>query len=372
MSDGPDVITITTQEWVQPTAAFDPNDPLSVFQDPNYTFNRFAEEQAMAVFDAVDTVQQLMDVIQTDAYYVRELWKQEISFCSMMGPEQGTSYSLTENYQTHNLELRYCAQGQEPVVLASKPLPSGSNFVDAYDRYICAVYPHNLLSTQQLDRILADGHVAPVMGQSDTLSSDGTWISPETRRLGFSFYMTELKRLVWIIEDYAQRELRVYFCPADDPLSFESCAVNEPAETRPLPHDADITDYDTLQKGWEMYSLDSDETVTTTVTSSPSTGGDFPSVTTVGRKLLTMPILMELAYSGQTLTWEDFAPYEAEVAGSGMYILCYPIAGGDYQLLIIGTSPENPVPDAIRLQSVKDSTEWIDIRTDDIQTFLDR
>lgn len=85
----PDVTTTTTQEWVQPTAAFDPDHPLAVFRDPNYTFNRFTEEQVMAIFDAVDTVQQLMDVTQTDVNYVRELWKQEISFAFMTDWKMG-------------------------------------------------------------------------------------------------------------------------------------------------------------------------------------------------------------------------------------------------------------------------------------------
>ncbi len=368
----PDVTTTTTQEWVQPTAAFDPDHPLAVFRDPNYTFNRFTEEQVMAIFDAVDTVQQLMDVTQTDVNYVRELWKQEISFAFMTGLEDGTSYSLTENYRAYDLELRYHVQGQEPVVLASKPLPSGSNFVDAYDWYIRNTYEYIILSTQQLDRILADGHVAPVMSQSDTLSSDGIWISPETRRLGFSFYMKELKRLVWIIEDYAQQELRVYFHPADDPLSFEACAVNEPMEVRPLPPDADITDYPTLQEGWDMYSSGSEETIPTTVTSAPSSraGRIFP--TTAGRKLLTMSTLIDLAYSGRTLTWDDFAPYEAESMGSGLLTLLYPVDrfDGEYQLRITGTPDASPY--TIVLQSVRDQTEWIDIRTDDIKTFLNR
>lgn len=368
----PDVTTTTTQEWVQPTAAFDPDHPLAVFRDPNYTFNRFTEEQVMAIFDAVDTVQQLMDVTQTDVNYERELWKQEISFAFMTGLEDGTSYSLTENYRAYDLELRYHVQGQEPVVLASKPLPSGSNFVDAYDWYIRNTYESILLSTQQFDRILADGHVASVMGQSDMLSSDGIWVSPGTRQLGFSFYMKELKQLVWIIEDYAQQELRVYFHPADDPLSFEACAVNEPAETRPLPPDADITDYPTLQEGWDMYSSGSEETIPTTVTSAPSSraGRIFP--TTAGRKLLTMSTLIDLAYSGRTLTWDDFAPYEAESMGSGLLTLLYPVDrfDGEYQLRITGTPDASPY--TIVLQSVRDQTEWIDIRTDDIKTFLNR
>lgn len=224
----------------------------------------------MAIFDAVDTVQQLMDVTQTDVNYVRELWKQEISFAFMTGLEDGTSYSLTENYRAYDLELRYHVQGQEPVVLRPSHCPPAAILSMRMTGTSCNTYEYIILSTQQLDRILADGHVAPVMSQSDTLSSDGIWISPETRRLGFSFYMKELKRLVWIIEDYAQQELRVYFHPADDPLSFEACAVNEPMEVRPLPPDADITDYPTLQEGWDMYSSGSEETIPTTVTSAPS------------------------------------------------------------------------------------------------------
>lgn len=52
-----------------------------------------------------------------------------------------------------------------------------------------------------------------------------------------------------------------------------------------------------------MYSSGSEETIPTTVTSAPSSraGRIFP--TTAGRKLLTMSTLIDLAYSGRTLTW---------------------------------------------------------------------
>ena len=85
-----------------------------------------------------------------------------------------------------------------------------------------------------------------------------------------------------------------------------------------------------------------------------------------------MSPLIDLASSGRTLTWDDFAPYEAESIGSGLLTLLYPINGidGEYQLRITGTPDASPY--TIVLQSVRDQTEWIDIRTDDIQTFLNR
>lgn len=121
-----------------------------------------------------------------------------------------------------------------------------------------------------------------------------------------------------------------------------------------------------------MYSSGSEETIPTTVTSAPSSraGRIFP--TTAGRKLLTMSTLIDLAYSGRTLTWDDFAPYEAESMGSGLLTLLYPVDrfDGEYQLRITGTPDASPY--TIVLQSVRDQTEWIDIRTDDIKTFLNR
>lgn len=83
--------------------AFDPDDPLAVFQDPYYIYSGFSQEQATAVFAAVDTVQELMSLNNDWSFYGRDVWKQEIVFSGMAGMREGTSYSLAENYQSNTL-----------------------------------------------------------------------------------------------------------------------------------------------------------------------------------------------------------------------------------------------------------------------------
>lgn len=237
-----------------PAVAFDPDDPLSVFQDFDYIGLGFSKEQAMAVFKAVDTVQELMNLPGTEGQYWRDPGRQAIGFYGMSALQQGISYNLTENYQTNMLELSYNAQDGEWITLASKPLPSGSNFVDAYHQYMLKLFSYNVISYDTLNQILDAGHVAPFVDNPDVLTSDGTWVDESVKQLGFSFYLAEEKREAWIIEDYIARELRVYLCRADESFVFGGSNSNglEPYETRPLPPDADVTDYATLREGWPV------------------------------------------------------------------------------------------------------------------------
>lgn len=231
--------------------AFNPDDPLAVFQDPYYIYSGFSQEQATAVFAAVDTVQELMSLNNDWSFYGRDVWKQEIVFSGMAGMREGTSYSLAENYQSNTLELRYWQDGGT-AVLASKSLPAGSNFVDAYHQYVLTFTPTNILTRDTLDQILAAGHVAPLVENPDILASESTWIHAAVKQLGFSFYLAEEKLTVHIIEDYNAGELRVYTCRADAYFTWDDCWAHEPDDVRPLAAGADITDYSGLQEGWAI------------------------------------------------------------------------------------------------------------------------
>lgn len=82
--------------------------------------------------------------------------------------------------------------------------------------------------------------------------------------------------------------------------------------------------------------------------------------------LETLKDIVESA--GSNLTWADFSPYYNEEIGSGLYILRYPI-DMDYCLMIGGGSMDTS-PMYIRLASEYDSENYIDVRTDNIDDFV--
>jgi hypothetical protein len=96
------------------------------------------------------------------------------------------------------------------------------------------------------------------------------------------------------------------------------------------------------------------------------------NITTVKEPVLstlTMAKVKGLAKKGDVLGWSDFEQYESRDIGSGLYILRYAI-DADYCLLIGGLPGSDPL--YIRLVSVTDHDDCIDIRTDDIDAFLSR
>ena len=82
---------------------------------------------------------------------------------------------------------------------------------------------------------------------------------------------------------------------------------------------------------------------------------------------LTMQKVRELSRKGESLSWEDFAPYAGGEIGSGLYIMQYDI-NGEYTVLVGGGSPKEK-PFYIRLVN-KISKEDIDIRKENIDLFL--
>ena len=86
---------------------------------------------------------------------------------------------------------------------------------------------------------------------------------------------------------------------------------------------------------------------------------------------LTLDRVIELSAKGNELTWSDFAQYESIETGSGLYILVYDI-DDTFQLIIGGSGNTEETPMYIRL-ALKDNWDtYIDIRIEDVQSFVDR
>ena len=86
---------------------------------------------------------------------------------------------------------------------------------------------------------------------------------------------------------------------------------------------------------------------------------------------LTIDRVIELSAKGNELTWSDFAQYESIETGSGLYILVYDI-DDTFQLIIGGSGNTEETPMYIRL-ALKDNWDtYIDIRIEDVQSFVDR
>ena len=84
---------------------------------------------------------------------------------------------------------------------------------------------------------------------------------------------------------------------------------------------------------------------------------------------LTMRTLKALVERyGEDLTWSSFKSYASEDIGSGLYILRYPI-DDEYSLWIGGAGMEES-PMYIRLVSEQDSDNYIDVRTESIDDFI--
>lgn len=84
---------------------------------------------------------------------------------------------------------------------------------------------------------------------------------------------------------------------------------------------------------------------------------------------LTLDDVKKLAEKGEDLTWSDFEQYKGTPIGSGMYILLYSI-DENYELRVGGTPEKKPMN--IRLVSTQDDTNYIDIRTDSIDAFINK
>ena len=86
------------------------------------------------------------------------------------------------------------------------------------------------------------------------------------------------------------------------------------------------------------------------------------------KKALTMEKVIELSEKGSDLTWSDFENYSSIETGSGLYILVYDI-DNEYSVWIGGASTDEK-PMYIRLVRKDDLDDYIDIRTEDIESFI--
>ena len=85
---------------------------------------------------------------------------------------------------------------------------------------------------------------------------------------------------------------------------------------------------------------------------------------------LTIDRVIELSAKGNELTWSDFAQYESIETGSGLYILVYDI-DDTFQLIIGGSGNTEETPMYIRLALKENWDTFIDIRTENVQEFID-
>ena len=85
---------------------------------------------------------------------------------------------------------------------------------------------------------------------------------------------------------------------------------------------------------------------------------------------LTLDRVIELSAKGNELMWSDFAQYESIETGSGLYILVYDI-DDTFQLIIGGSGNTEETPMYIRLALKENWDTFIDIRTENVQEFID-
>ncbi len=84
---------------------------------------------------------------------------------------------------------------------------------------------------------------------------------------------------------------------------------------------------------------------------------------------LTLDKVVELSAKGEALSWSDFESYESVDTGSGLYILTYDI--DDMFTLYIGGGSLDEPPMYMCLMSKKNPDSIIDIRSGDVQAFIE-
>ena len=84
---------------------------------------------------------------------------------------------------------------------------------------------------------------------------------------------------------------------------------------------------------------------------------------------LTLEKVIELSQKGEELNWSDFAEYESVEVGSGLYILHYEL-DETFDLLIGGVPSVEPM--YMRLASDTNHNKFVDIRTDDVEAFIEQ
>ncbi len=85
------------------------------------------------------------------------------------------------------------------------------------------------------------------------------------------------------------------------------------------------------------------------------------------RRSLTLDDVLVLSQKGDTLSWSDFAPFIGRDIGSGLYIMAYEI-DETFRVFVGGVPTVEPY--YIRLKAKGDGDAFIDIRYDDVETFI--
>lgn len=83
---------------------------------------------------------------------------------------------------------------------------------------------------------------------------------------------------------------------------------------------------------------------------------------------LTINQVKQIAQKGDEVSWADFKDYKGKEIGSGLRIIYYEIEG-EYDLMIGGTS-EDEKPMYVRLVLDGNTDKYIDIRTENIDEFI--
>lgn len=89
---------------------------------------------------------------------------------------------------------------------------------------------------------------------------------------------------------------------------------------------------------------------------------------TVGGRKLTLDDVIMLSQKGDALTWSDFERYQGQDIGSGLYIMRYEI-DGLFDVLVGGVP--NVTPMYIYLRVHNEADDSIDIRTENVSTFIE-
>ena len=83
---------------------------------------------------------------------------------------------------------------------------------------------------------------------------------------------------------------------------------------------------------------------------------------------LTLDDVVTLSQKGDELSWSDFEQYQGREVGSGLYIMCYEI-DELFNILVGGVPDETPWYIYLRVNNEAD--DRIDIRTEDVSTFVE-
>ncbi len=96
---------------------------------------------------------------------------------------------------------------------------------------------------------------------------------------------------------------------------------------------------------------------------------DNQDVEQLSSNTLTLDKVVQLSSNGSNLTWSDFEQYESIETGSGLYILVYEI-DETFDLWVGGSSLDEE-PFYIRLLTKSNIDNYIDIRTDNVNEFIE-